>query len=332
MPFHTPLCELLDIQYPILQAPIGGVSTPELVAAVSNAGGLGMLSVTWREPNALRMLLRETRSLTTRPFGVNLVLAFDIEERLNICLAEGMRIVSFFWGNPARFIPMVHGRGGLIMQTVGSAADARNAVEAGVDMIVAQGVEAGGHVCGEVGAISLIPCVVDVVPNTPVIAAGGIADGRGIAAALCLGAAGAMLGTRFVMSREANAHPDYQAAISSASETDTAYLENLFDRGWRNAAHRTLKNSTYRSWTQAGKPASGMRPSENEYIAELSGGSRIPRYSSEAPTRQLANGLAEAMALYAGQSAGLIGDVKPAAEIVKDLAAETDAALHSATK
>jgi nitronate monooxygenase len=327
MPLHTSLCELLNIQYPILQAPIGGLSTPELVAAVSNAGGLGMLSVTWREPTALRTLLRDTRSLTSRPFGVNLVLAFDIEERLHICLDEGVRIISFFWGNPARFIHRVHQSGALIMQTVGSAADAKSAVDASVDMIVAQGVEAGGHVCGEVGSISLIPCVVDAVPNTPVIAAGGIADGRGIAAALCLGAAGAMLGTRFVMSREANAHPDYQAAIAAASETDTAYLENLFDRGWRNAAHRTLKNSTYRSWTQAGKPASGARPNENEVIAEGSDSSRIPRYSSEAPTRAVTNGTVEAMALYAGQGAGLIGDVKPAAEIVKDLVAETEAAL-----
>ncbi len=289
-----------------------------------------MLSVTWRDPHALITILREIRSLTARPFGVNLVLAFDIEERLNICLDEGVRIISFFWGNPARFIPLAHSRGGMIMQTVGSATEAKSAVDAGVDMIVAQGMEAGGHVCGEVGTISLIPRVADAVPNTPVIAAGGIADGRGIAAALCLGAEGAMLGTRFVMSREANAHPDYQAAIAAASETDTAYLENLFDRGWRNAAHRTLKNSTYRTWAQAGKPAKGTRPNENELIGELSSGVDIPRYSSEAPSRQLSSGLAEAMALYAGQSAGLIGDVKPAAEIVHDLVAETEAVLNSA--
>src|SRR5579872_5687470 len=99
MPLHTKLCDLLDIQLPIVQAPIGGISTPALVAAVSNSGGLGLISATWRKPDMLRKLLRETRSLTSRPFGVNLVLAFDIEERLEICLDEGVRIVSFFWGD-----------------------------------------------------------------------------------------------------------------------------------------------------------------------------------------------------------------------------------------
>jgi nitronate monooxygenase len=200
MPLHTALCDLLDIQYPILQAPIGGLSTPALAAAVSNAGGLGLLSATWREPDALRRLLRETRSLTSRPFGVNLVLAFDIEDRLDICLDEGVRIVSFFWGNPARYISPVHRVGGLVLHTAGSASQARSAVDAGADIIVAQGMEAGGHVCSEVGTMALVPCTADAVPGTPVVAAGGIADGRGIAAALCLGAAGAMLGTRFIVS------------------------------------------------------------------------------------------------------------------------------------
>src|SRR5271166_2116342 len=187
MPLHTTLCDLLDIRVPILQAPIGGLSTPALAAAVSNAGGLGLLSATWREPDALRKLLRETRTLTSRPFGVNLVLAFDIEERLDICLDEGVRIVSFFWGNPARFIPRVHMRDGLVLHTAGSANQAISAVEAGADIIVAQGIEAGGHVCGEVATMALVPCIADAVPGTPVVAAGGIGDGRGIAAALCLG-------------------------------------------------------------------------------------------------------------------------------------------------
>lgn len=329
MPLHTALCELLDIRHPILQAPIGGLSTPALVAAVSNAGGLGLLSVTWRKPDTLRELLSETRSLTDRPFGVNLVLAFDIEERLGICLDEGVRIVSFFWGDPAPYIQRVHAVGALVLHTVGSASQARSAVDVGADIVVAQGVEAGGHVCGDVGTMALVPCVADAVPGTPVVAAGGIADGRGIAAALCLGAAGAMLGTRFVMSREANVHPDYQAAIATASETGTAYLENLFDRGWRNAPHRALKNSTYRTWIEAGKPIRGARPAEDEFIVTLADGSKVPRYSSDAPTRQVAKGLAEAMALYAGQGAGLIGDVRPAKEIVSELAAEAEAVLRA---
>ncbi|MDP9365967.1 MAG: nitronate monooxygenase, partial [Chloroflexota bacterium] len=141
----------------MVQAPVGGASTPGLAAAVSNAGGLGTLSLTWRSPETARALIRETRRLTDRPFAVNLVLEWDPTERLAIALAEGVRVVSFFWGDPAPFVPGVHDAGALVIHAVASAEEAQRAVAAGVDLVVAQGWEAGGHVWGEVATLALVP-------------------------------------------------------------------------------------------------------------------------------------------------------------------------------
>jgi NAD(P)H-dependent flavin oxidoreductase YrpB (nitropropane dioxygenase family) len=183
---------LLNIELPIIQAPIGGGTNPALAAAVSNAGGLGMLGMINRGPEVVRQLIRETRELTDRPFGVNFVLRpqEETEARLEASLEEGIPVISFFWNDPSRYIERVHAAGTLVMYTVPSAAEAQRAVEAGVDIIVAQGWEAGGHVRGEVATLPLVPRVVDAVAPTPVVAAGGIADGRGMAAALAWGPPG----------------------------------------------------------------------------------------------------------------------------------------------
>lgn len=150
----TPLCPLLGIDLPIIQAPIGSATTPALAAAVSNAGGLGMLAVTWRDSDELRHTLRATRRLTDRPFGVNLVLRWPPAERLAVCLEEGVPVVSFFWGDPAPYVARVHDAGALVMHTVASATEAEQAVAAGVDVVVAQGWEAGGHVWGRVASLT----------------------------------------------------------------------------------------------------------------------------------------------------------------------------------
>src|SRR5690349_18502204 len=213
MGLRTPLCDRLGIDVPIVQAPMGTLAVPALAAAVSNAGALGMLGVTWLPPDLVRAFIRETRRMTDRPFGVNLVLAWDQRERLDICLDEGARIVSLFWGDPKPYVDTIHAAGALLLQTVASAAEARRAVAAGADVVVAQGWEAGGHVWGEVATLPLVPCVVDAVRPAPVIAAGGIADGRGIAAALMLGAAAVWLGTRFLASEEVWVHPDYRERV-----------------------------------------------------------------------------------------------------------------------
>jgi NAD(P)H-dependent flavin oxidoreductase YrpB (nitropropane dioxygenase family) len=321
----TALTELLGIDQPIIQAPIGGLSNPRLAAAVSNAGGLGMIALTWTDLDEIRATIRATQSLTDRPFGINLIIEDPQDERLAVVLDAGVKIVSFFWGDTAPYLPAVHAAGALATFTVGSAAEAAHAVDAGVDVIVAQGWEAGGHVWGEVTTLALVPAVVDAVPGTPVVAAGGITDGRGLAAVLALGAGAAWMGTRFVASAEAPAHPDYIARIIAGRETDT-FHSKLFDVGWPDAAHRTLRNGTIDEWIEAGRPASGSRPGEGDVIARTAEGDEVVRYSSTSPQAGLTGNVAD-LSLWAGQGVGLVHEVLPAAEIVRRTVAEAEAVL-----
>lgn len=324
----TRLCQLLGIEVPIVQAPIGNASCPELVAAVCEVGALGMLSVTWRELPEVRRAIREVRDRTVRTFGVNLVLEWGQDERLDACLEEGVRIISFFWGDPARYIDRIHQAGGHVMHTVGSAAEARRRVDDGVDVIVAQGIEAGGHVWGEVSTMALVPAVVDVVDPVPVVAAGGIADARGIAAAMALGASGVWMGTRFVATLESAAHPAYKHAVLEAVETDTVYT-HMFDRGWPGAPHRVLRNSTI---ARSGSRVSGIsaeRPGEGEVIGHHADGTPVIRYADDEPLAGM-EGEIEAMALYAGQSAALVHDLPSAADLVPRLINQSREALMNA--
>jgi NAD(P)H-dependent flavin oxidoreductase YrpB (nitropropane dioxygenase family) len=314
----TALCTRLGIEFPIIQAPMAGAVGPMLAAAVSNAGGLGMLALWRASGEAMRRQIKEVRSLTSRPFGVNLNLDFPQQERLAICLEEGVPIISFFWQDPSALVPSAKGGNAIVMHTVGSAADAKRAVDCGVDIVVAQGWEAGGHVRGTVATMPLIPAVVDAVSPTPVVAAGGIADGRGLAAALALGAAGAWIGTRFLASREAAIHARYRERLLAANEGDTVYLENLFDAGWPNAPHRTLRNQTVDVWEAAGRPASGKRPGQGEVIATSRSIGPIVRYQSYTPGAD-AEGDIDAMSLWAGQSVGLVSRLQPARDIVHEI-------------
>ena len=323
---RTALTERLHIALPIVQAPMGGAATPELAAAVSNAGGLGSLALSWHPPEAARAAIRAVRALTDKPFAVNLVLAFPQEERLAVCLEEQVPVISFFWGDPAPYVARCHAAGAAVLSTVASAGQARAAAAAGVDIVVAQGWEAGGHVLGEVATLPLVRAVADAVSPIPVIAAGGITDGRGLAAALALGAAGAWIGTRFLATPEAAVHPDYRARLLAAAETDTAHTR-LFDVGWRDAPHRVLRNSTLEAWEAAGRPPSGARPGEGEPVAS-SGRGDIPRYASVTPGPD-AKGEIEALSLWSGQGVAGVTAVKPAAEVVREIAATARAVLKS---
>lgn len=323
----TALCERLGIDLPIIQAPIGGATSPSLAAAVSNAGGLGTLALWAADLDTLRRQIRETRALTTKPFAVNLNLEFPQEERLEACLAEGVRVISLFWRDPSPLAARAKAGGASVLHTVGTAKDARDAVNCGVDVVVAQGWEAGGHVRGSVATMPLIPAVVDAVAPTPVVAAGGIADGRGLAAALALGASGAWIGTRFLASKEAAIHPWYRERLLKATENDTVYLEELFDVGWPKAPHRVLRNKTVAAWEAAGRPPPGKRPGEGEVVATSKSRGEIVRYRSSIALADV-EGEIDALPLWAGQSVGLVSKVQPAGDIVREIAAEARAILR----
>lgn len=324
---RTPLCDLLGIEAPVVLAPMGGAVTPTLAAAVSNAGALGMLPLSWTPPEEIATIVDETRQQTEHPFGVNLGLAWDQRERLASALTVGVRIVSFFWGDASGLISEAREADATVFVTVGTADEGRAAAAAGANVIVAQGWEAGGHVWGTVSTLALVPRVVDAVAPVPVVAAGGIADGRGLAAVLALGAVGAWVGTRFLAATEAAIHPDYRRRILAAGEADTFY-GTLFDRGWPDAPHRTLRNSTVDLWEQGGRPASGSRPGEDDEPASRPDGSPINRYASSTPTAGM-KGDVEPLPHWAGQGVGLVMREESAADIVQGLVTEAEDVINS---
>jgi NAD(P)H-dependent flavin oxidoreductase YrpB (nitropropane dioxygenase family) len=311
---RTPVCELLGIEQPIVQAPMSAVAG--LAAAVSNAGALGMLALTWSSPAG--DVVRETAALTDRPFGGNLILNTDQHRRLDEALEAGLRIVSLMWGDPTGYVTQVHDAGGVLLHTVGSAEEARRAVASGVDVIVAQGWEAGGHVWGQVGTLPLVPAVVDAVAPVPVIAAGGIGDARGVAAVFALGAQGAWLGTRFLLAEEMPVHEKYRRRVMDAAETDAQWYPDLYAVGWPDAPHRALRNSTAEAWEAAGRPPLGSRSGEGDVIAHFASGEAILRYEPGAPMVGTTGDI-EALSMFAGQSVALARQPQSAAEIVAEL-------------
>ena len=311
---RTPVCALLGIEQPIVQAPMAAI--PRLAAAVSNAGALGMVTLTWSEDAGA--VVRETAALTARPFGGNLVLTEDHHRRLDAALEAGLRIVSFFWGDPSGYVQQVHDAGGIVLHTVGTAEEARRAVASGADVIVAQGWEAGGHVWGTVATLPLVPAVVDAVDPVPVIAAGGIGDARGVAAVLALGAQAAWLGTRFLLAEEMPIHQDYRRRLIAAGETDPQRYADLYEVGWPDAPHRALRNSTADAWQAAGRPPLAQRPGAGEVIAHFASGESIVRYEP-APPMAGTTGEIEALSMWAGQSVALARQPQSAADIVTEL-------------
>ena len=319
----TKLTEKLGIRHPIVQAGMGGVARAELVAAVSNAGGLGMLGMVRMTPDFIRDQIQKTRALTKHPFGVNLIQpvapASGFESQLEVCIEEKVPVVSLFWSDPAPFVQRCHAAGIVVMLQVGSAEEASRAAAAGVDMIVAQGVEAGGHVRGQVGLLPLLPTVVEAVTPVPVVAAGGIVDGRGLAAALALGADGVWVGTRFVASTESEAHADYKKRLLAACQADAIYTE-IFHVGWPpNSAHRVLRNPL----TEGSSPPAGP-------VGSVRFGDRtveVPVFGTSTPTIHT-EGSIELMPNYAGQGVGLVRNILPAAEIVQQMVSEAEAIIR----
>ena len=268
MTLRTPLCELLGIEHPIVQAPI--TNEAALPRAVATAGALGTIQCTSASVERVAEL---TGGLATLPVAFNVRISQPRHEQVDAVLAGGARIVSLFWGDPAPYVERIHAAGARVLATVSSADEARRAEANGVDVVVAQGWEAGGHVRGDVATLPLVAAVVDAV-SIPVVAAGGIGDGRGLAAALVLGAQAAWLGTRFVAS----------------TECPLPYKERLLDA---------------------------------DETATLTGEEEEGSWPPGAPFRVLAGDDRP----YAGQSVGVVRDLKPAGDIVRDLVAEAERAL-----
>ena len=242
------------LEVPFVSAGMGFLALPELVAAVSNAGGLGMLGVAPAPAPAMQQMVAEIKARTSRPFGVDLIVettAFGpstTEEHIDVCVAERVPVVVFFWHlPPAEWVNRLRGAGARTWMTVGSPEQAKEAAALGVDAIIAQGVEAGGHNRSSLGSLVLLPAVVDAVAPLPVIAAGGIADGRGVAAALALGAVAVCVGTRLIASREAYAHDEYKRRVVSAVTGDVGQT-SIFGPEWPDQPMRVLRNRVVRAW------------------------------------------------------------------------------------
>ena len=322
----TPFCRQLGVEHPILNAPMGGgIAGPELAAAVSNAGGLGTLGLAGLPASLIAEQIRRTRALTSKPFLANLIIAILQGDELAACFDARLPILGLFGGDPGPFVADAHRRGIKVVPQLASVAEALAAAEGGVDAVIAQGVEAGGHVLGTTSLSVVLPAIVDAVRPVPVIAAGGIADGRGLVSALALGAQAVSMGTRFLASNEAAASPVYKELITRSRAEDTV-LTGLFDIGWPGAPHRVLRNRVVSEWEDAGRPPPGKRPGEGTIIGRvrLAGQSiEVVRYSVMPPLPGF-EGDAEYCCLYAGESCTLVNDIRPAAHIVRDVVREAE--------
>lgn len=320
----TRLCDQLGIDVPIFSAGMGGgIAGPDLVAAVSNAGGLGVLGMLGVPAPLIREQIQQTRALTTRPFGVNLVVPLLQGGEVEVVLEEKVPVLVLFWGDPQPYVAGARRSGTKVIAQVGSVGEAIAAAAAGVDAVMVQGSEAGGHVRATTALSTLVPAVVAAVQSLPVLAAGGVASGRGLVAALSLGAQAVSMGTRFLCSDEARVDRQYKERIVSGRAEDTVYTK-LFDIGWPNAPHRVLRNKAVAEWEAAGCPAGGHRPGEGEVIGTvpLFGMSfDVQRYSTIPPLPGF-KGDAEYAVLYCGESCELIHDIKPAGQIVDEIMRE----------
>ncbi len=304
---------LHDLDIPILQAPIAGADTVELAAAVSNAGAMGSLAMTWTQPKVALQSVEQLQAATSRPFFVNFALAFP-PDAFDVVVEAGIPAITLSWGQNAKLIEHAHRYGIAVGVQVGSSEGAHNAIHDGADFVICQGVEAGGHVQSTTPLATLLPQVVALTQDVPVVAAGGLGNGGDISWALNEGATAVMLGTRFVATKESRAHALYKEAIVNAKESDTSY-SICFDGDWPYAAHRVLRNETLNQWESAGCPPSGSRPGEQEFVAQMSSGEKVRRYSSKTPTDAMTGDILDC-SLYAGTSVGKITDIPKAKELV----------------
>jgi len=303
----TAICDLFGIEHPIIQGGMVYLGTAELVSAVSNAGGLGIIGTGNSEPEWVRQQIRLTKQRTSKPFGVNIMLMSPfVREVIEVVLEEEVAVVTTGAGNPAVYIPRFKQAGIKVMPVVASVALAIRLEQAGADAIVAEGMESGGEI-GETTTIVLVPQVVDSV-RIPVVAAGGIGDGRGLATALALGAQGVQMGTRFVCSDECIAHPRYKEKILKAADRSTVVTGQSVGN-----AMRCLQNKLTRQFLELEE--TGATREE----LDLFGRGRL--YLG------LIEGDIDEGSLLSGQIAGLIKEIKPVRVIIEEMVAEAEAII-----
>ena len=316
MPLHTRICDLLGIEHPIVNAPMGGSATAELAAAVSEAGGLGLIGGTssggrdW-----LRTQIRQTRERTRRPFGVGFISSFPgLEDLIEVALEERVPVLAHSFADPTPYVGAAHEAGAKVLVQVQTVEQARTAARAGADAIAAQGTEAGGHT-GYSGTLPIVPAVIDAVGDIPVIAAGGVADGRGLAAVLMLGAEGAWIGTRFVASREWAGGEWAKERVLAAGVDDTvlthAYDLTLQSHFPADIGDRVLRNEFTESWHERDEEVGARR----EELA--------PRVVSA-----MRAGDPRVAPIRAGSASGLIHAVEPAGEILRRIVSEAERILR----
>jgi enoyl-[acyl-carrier protein] reductase II len=299
--FRTAICDLLGIQYPIIQGGMVWVSYYELCAAVSEAGGLGVLAGGGMTPDELRKEIGLVKERTAQPFGVNVPIVFPHSEQLvDVAIEGNVTVVVTSAGNPKRFTPRIHDAGLKVMHVTPSVTLGIKAATAGVDAVVAEGIEAGGHDgFEEITTMSLVPQMVDKM-SIPVVAAGGIADSRGFVAALALGAKGVQIGTRFAATPEAQGHPDYKEAILQANDVGTVITGRAIGPA------RCVRNKLTEAILEMERKGAGR-----EELLEFIGKDRS--------RRAVERGDVQEGTIYCGQIAGLFGELKSAKEVITEI-------------
>ncbi|SNY48632.1 NAD(P)H-dependent flavin oxidoreductase [Paractinoplanes atraurantiacus] len=326
MELRTRFTEEYGLSTPIAQAGMAFVAmTPELPVAVSNAGAMGALGAGLMPAPALAQTIAGIKAGTDRPFHVNFITGFTQDAQIDAAGAASVAAASFHWGHPPRtWIDRLHEAGVRVFEQVGSVDAAKQAVDDGVDLVVAQGVEAGGHNYATLPTFALVPLVVDAVSPALVLAAGAIADGRGLAAALMLGADGAWIGTRLVATDESGAHDGYKERLVTARATETVRTSLFGPETPEFNPMRVLSNRVTEQWPRQPPPGA-----ERPVIGHTSLGGpeiEIPRFSNLVPTR-VTRGDLEEMPLLAGQGVGLIDGVKSAASVIADITAQASEML-----
>ncbi len=302
--FKTPLCDLLGIKYPIIQGGMAWIATAELAAAVSNGGGLGIIGAGNMPPEMLRNEIIKARQLTDKPFGVNAYyMSPYVEEVIQVIIEEKVSVITTGAGNPGKHISALKEAGTKVIPVVASVALAKRLERLGVDALIAEGMECGGHI-GEITTMALLPQVVDAV-SIPVIGAGGIADGRGVVAALSLGAEGVQIGTRFVCASECTVHPNYKKAIIKAKERGTAV---------------TGEGTSHRVRIIDNKLAKEIKKETLETDIETA----LQKWGGGSLRRAAREGDIDMGSVMAGQIAGMVSQEMSAAEMIQEMMTEAE--------